>query len=118
MLKVYLAVLKGTAGFRFYFQPLMAIFRGVRDGKMDASNKRKPLLMRLLLGKKKLSTLKESTQSIKPVILLALVLDIYAQYQIFDHYDPSMTIAVIFIIVYCPYFIARDVTNRLLSNKR
>lgn len=114
MIKFFIAAIKGAGAFRFYFQPLMAIFRGISHGKRDHQNGQSPLLNRVLLGSGKAVAAKEGFNDIWPVILIAIILDVYAQWEIFHYIYVIMTMIVIFIIVLCPYFISRDISNRLL----
>ena len=115
MYKLFLSALKGVGAFRFYLQPLMAVIRGIRHGMRDANENVTPIVTRLLSGKEKLSTLKTSVKDVLPVIIIALILDLYAQWQIFHYIYFFLTILVVIHIVYLPYIITRDLTNRIKS---
>ena len=113
MFKMFIAALKGAGAFRFYFQPIMALIRGFRHGHRDAKENALPLLTKLFTGTQKLATFKQAFKDVLPVTLLALILDLYAQWEIFHYIYVVMTLLVIFIIVLIPYFITRDLVNRV-----
>lgn len=115
MYKLFLSALKGVGAFRFYLQPLMAVIRGIRHGMRDAKENVTPIGSRLLSGEGKLSALKASVKDVLPIMIIALILDLYAQWQIFHYIYFFMTLLVIIHIVYLPYIITRDLTNRIKS---
>ncbi|WP_286261142.1 hypothetical protein [Thalassotalea atypica] len=117
MFKMFVAALKGAGAFRFYFQPIMALIRGFRHGHRDAQENVSPLLTKMFSGNEKLATFKQAFRDILPVTIIALILDLYAQWEIFHYIYVVMTILVIVLIVLIPYFITRDVVNRFKQFK-
>ncbi len=112
MFKIFIAALKGTGAFRFYLQPLMAFIRGIKHGRHDYQQGLSPLLSRLLGEEKLKDVFREGVHGVAPVLLIALLLDLYAQWEIFHYIHVVMTMLVLMLIVLIPYFIARDFTNR------
>lgn len=113
MFKIFVAALKGTGAFRFYLQPLMATLRGIRHGKKDFQQGQLPLFNRFFGEESIKELLTEGLKDISPVLILALILDLYAQWEIFHYIYVFMTIFVIILIVLIPYFAARDFSNRI-----
>ena len=111
-MKIIIAILIGTGSFRFYFQPLMAVFRGFKHGRQDSQQGNAPLLTRIINSSQKKKLIIECIRDISPVIFIALIIDIYAQWVIFNYIYVVLTLLVIMVVVVVPYFLARDLTNR------
>ena len=104
----------GPFHFRFVFQPLMAIALGFKDGRTDEALKRPPFILRLFTHKK--SEIKHLFGSVSKVLIVAVVLDVFAQLFIFHSIRILGALLVAVLIITPPYVLARSITNYLLRN--
>ena len=110
-----IARVAGPMSLRFVFQPLIGLLLGVRDGMVDAKAGEPPFILDLIANKenrkKRLSSL---LTSLTKTIMIAVVLDMIAQYLIFSQVRITSAIIIAVIILVVPYSIARAVTNRII----
>ncbi len=103
---------------RFILQPLIGLLLGVRDGLKDARAGEPPFIYDLIVNREdrraKLSSL---LQSLSKTIVIAIVLDLIAQYLIFGHVRISGAIVVAVIILVVPYSVARAITNQAITRR-
>lgn len=114
-----IARVAGPMSLRFVFQPLIGLLLGVRDGMRDAKAGEPPFILDLINNnenrKEKLSSL---LTSLSKTVLIAVVLDIIAQYLIFSQVRITSAVMIAIIILVVPYSIARAVTNRIVTKRR
>jgi hypothetical protein len=111
-----LARVAGPLSIRFVFQPLIGLLLGVRDGMVDAKAGKPPFILDLIANnenrEEKLSSL---LTSLSKTVLIAVMLDVIAQYLIFDQVRITSAVMIAIIILIVPYSIARAVTNRIIT---
>jgi hypothetical protein len=109
----------GPMSLRFVFQPLIGLLLGIRDGMMDARRGEPPFILDLITNnenrKEKLSSL---LTSLSKTVLIAVVLDVIAQYLIFGQVRITSAIMIAIIILIVPYSTARAITNRIITKRR
>lgn len=91
---------------------------GVRDGVRDAKAGEPPFIFDLIVNhenrKAKLASL---LKSLSKTIIIAIVLDMIAQYLLFDQIRITGAIIVAIIILIVPYSLARAITNRIVTKR-
>ena len=109
-----LARLSGPGRLRFVFQPLMAIYLGVRSGTNDARSGRPAFLWALLFhaGHRKEMWL-EAIAAVRDLIALAILLDLVAQALIFHEIRPGPALIIGPPLILIPYALSRAFTNRI-----
>lgn len=114
-----IARIAGPMSLRFIFQPLVGLLLGARDGAKDAKSGEPPFIFDLIINpenrKIKLASL---FKSLSKTIIIAIVLDVIAQYLIFDQVRISGAIIVAVIILIVPYSLARAITNRIITKRK
>ncbi len=104
----------GPFAFRFYLQPLMAIFLAVRDGIHDAKAGRPAYLWSLFrdpAGRRE--RLRDGWRSVEKVFVLAIVLDLLYQLVVLRGVRPLQTLLVAVTLAIVPYVLLRGPANRL-----
>jgi hypothetical protein len=111
-----LARLQGPMSFRFFIQPLMAIFFAFRDGRKDAREGRPPYFWGLFTDpENRGDMLRSGWKSIGKVFIIAIVLDNIFQYLIFHNFHrPGAALIVAVILAIVPYLLLRGPVNRLM----
>lgn len=105
----------GIAILRFIFPPTMAIFLGIRAGKIDAKLKIPLYLNQLFFAKnKRVIALKKGLKHIVIVLVVATVADSIIQYTIYGYWRLQIAIVVGLFTIFVPYVLARSVTNRIM----
>jgi hypothetical protein len=106
----------GPMSFRFIVQPLVAVFLGFRDGRMDAKAGTPPFIFDILFRpadrKRQLGS---AFHRLLTPIIVATVLDAIAQYLIFKHVRPLPALLVGTFLMGLPYSLARGLTNRVVT---
>lgn len=108
----------GPMSFRFILQPLMAILLGMRDGKLDAKAGTPPFIFDLIFNPE--SRKKDFASAIKSLLkpmIIGFVIDLIAQYLIFQHIRLIPALIVGVGVIALPYALSRGVTNRIISAK-
>jgi hypothetical protein len=86
---------------------------------MDAKAGEPPFILDLIANeenrKEKLSSL---LTSLSKTVMIAVLLDVIAQYLIFDQVRITSAVIIAIIILVVPYSIARAVTNRIVIKRR
>ncbi len=104
---------------RFIFQPLVGLLLGVRDGMIDALAGEPPFIYDLIVNSEKRKVkLTSLLKSLSKGIIIAIALDVIAQYLIFSQVRITGAIAVAVIILIVPYSLARAITNRVVTKRR
>jgi hypothetical protein len=113
-----IARVAGPMSLRFVFQPLIGLLLGVKDGMRDAKAGEPPFILDLITNnenrKEKLSSL---LTSLSKTVLIAVMLDIIAQYLIFSQVRITSAVIIAIIILVVPYSIARAATNRIVTKR-
>jgi len=108
----------GPVRFRFFFQPLMAIILGIRDGIRDAKAGEPPYGYELLfLPKRRGAALREGLHHVLKLIIVGMVLDGVFQYLVLGTVYPGDAAVVGVLIISLPYVTARGLTNRLVRHR-
>jgi hypothetical protein len=108
--------LHGPGKFRFFMQPLMAIFLGIRDGKIDAEFRRPPYFLNLLKSSHQRTFLvKNGFTSIMKPFILAWMMDTAFQIFVLGSWSPFQATIVGILLIALPYIIVRGVTNRTMK---
>ena len=106
----------GPFHLRFVFQPLMAIFFGIKDGRADANLHKPPYIIHTILVKEhRMANLKHGLASITKVLVIGIILDALAQFVIFQNIRILGAIVLGALIIALPYALARGITNRVLT---
>ncbi|MDH3710184.1 MAG: hypothetical protein OER04_09875 [Cyclobacteriaceae bacterium] len=104
----------GPFHLRFILQPLMAIIFGIKDGRMDASLKKPPYILNIILGKeRRRDILKHGLRSIAKVLAMGIVLDAIVQIYLFHGLFIMGAVMVGAVLIALPYALARGISNRL-----
>jgi hypothetical protein len=114
-----IARIGGPMSLRFVFQPLVGLLLGVRDGMMDAKAGEPPFIFGLIIDKEnRKAKLASLFKSLSKTIIIAIVLDMIAQYIIFNQIRVSGAIIIAIIILVVPYSVARAITNRVITKRK
>jgi hypothetical protein len=103
----------GPFAFRFYLQPLMAIFFAVRDGVHDAKTGRRAYLWSLFTEPGRMARLRDGWRSVGKVFVLAIVLDLLYQLIVLKGLRPAEDLIVAVSLALVPYALLRGPANRL-----
>ena len=108
----------GPMGLRFVFQPLIGLLLGVRDGYEDAKKGEPPFIFDIIADREgRREKLASLFASLSRTITVAVLLDIIAQYLIFDQVRITSAILIAVIILTVPYSLARALTNRIVTKR-
>jgi hypothetical protein len=108
--------LTGPGRLRFIFQPLVATFLGLRDGRRDASAGAPPFLWGLIFNDSyRPRLLRSALASIRDILCVAILLDILSQALIFGFGEihPGAALVVGPILIAAPYTLARVLANSM-----
>jgi hypothetical protein len=106
--------LTGPGRLRFVFQPLVAIFLGLRAGLGDARAGRSPYLYGLIMGtENRRELLRSAFSGIRNLIAVGIVLDAVAQLLIYGLVHPGAALVVGPVLICLPYAVSRALTNRV-----
>jgi hypothetical protein len=114
-----IARIGGPMTLRFVFQPLVGLLLGARDGMMDAKAGESPFIFALIIDKEnRKAKLASLFKSLSKNIIISIVLDMIAQYIIFNQVRVSGAIIIAVIILIVPYSVARAITNRIITKRK
>lgn len=106
--------LDGPLHFRFFLQPLMAIFFAVRDGLRDAREDRPAYFWSVFTDSaSRGEMLRDGWKSVSKVFIIALVLDVIYQVIALRWFYPLETLLVAVLLALVPYLIVRGPVNRI-----
>lgn len=109
-----LARLSGAGRLRFIFQPLVAIFIGVRDGIKDSRIGCPPFLLALVARRdRRAHLLRSALSSVRDLIAVAIILDVVSQFLIFEDVHPGAALVLGPVLIAVPYSISRALSNRI-----
>ena len=101
--------------FRFFLQPMIALFFAVRDFRRDEREGRSPFFLALLTGRGHRRELVLSAwKSVGKVFVLAVVLELVFQYIELRVFHPSVALLAGLILVVVPYLLLRGPVSRLI----
>jgi hypothetical protein len=104
----------GPFGFRFFVQPMMAIFLAVRAGLRDGREGKPPFLWYLSTDPTHRRELVRSAwKDIGRLFLLALFLDLVIELIMFKWVYPGESLTIAFVLACVPYVLVRGPVNRL-----
>ena len=108
----------GPMSFRFILQPLMAVLLGMRDGKLDAKAGTPPFIFDLIFNPEhRKKDFASAIKSLLKPMIIGFVIDLIAQYLIFQHIRLIPALIVGVGVIALPYALSRGVTNRIISAK-
>ena len=111
-----IARFSGPGRLRFIMQPAVALFLGMRDGKSDARMGRPPFLSALMFhAAHRPALLRSAFESIRELVLIAILLDIIAQFLIFRDIHPGAALLLGPMLISVPYALSRALANRIAS---
>jgi len=102
--------LDGPLHFRFIFQPLMAVFFAIRDGRRDAREGRAPFRLFTRPNQRR-EVLLSSWKSLGKVFIIAVILDAIYQFLELRWFYPGEALLVALILAVLPYFLLRGTVN-------
>lgn len=109
-----IARLDGPLHFRFFAQPAMALFLGIRDGIKDAREGKPAYFWTICTDfKPGLQYLRDGLRSVGRVMVLALVLDGVYQFIAFRAFHLEGALYAALILAFLPYLIIRGPANRV-----
>jgi hypothetical protein len=104
----------GPGRLRFIFQPLLALFFGVRSGLHDARIGNPPYISALLFhGHRRKELLHSGLGAIGHLLAAGILLDAVAQLLIYKQLHPGAAIVIGPLLVCLPYAVTRGLTARL-----
>lgn len=113
-----IARVAGPMSLRFVFQPLVGLTLGARDGLRDAKAGEPPFIFDLIVNREnRRAKLVSLSKSLSKTIIIAIVLDMIAQYLIFGQVRITGAIAIAIIILIVPYSLARAITNKIVTKR-
>lgn len=117
-LQDFVARLTGPGQFRFVLQPLMAIILGVRSGVKDARAGLPPFLWALLFRADYRKRMwRDALETVRDLIVVAILLDIAAQALIFREIRPGAALIIGPPLILLPYALARGLSNRIARRR-
>ena len=109
--------LTGPGRLRFIFQPLVAIFLGVRSGLADFRAGSPPFLYNLFVGAhSRKALLRDALSVVRNLLALGVALDAVAQFFIYGQVHPGAALVVGPILIFVPYTLARALSNRVMRH--
>ncbi len=103
----------GPGRLRFIFQPTVACILGVRSGLMDARAGRPPYLWGLLFHPThRPEYLRTGLAAVRDLVAVGILLEVGAQYLIFQQIHPVVALLVGPVLIGTPYAVARALSNR------
>ena len=104
----------GPGRMRFIMQPTVAIFLGARDGMKDRRADKPPFLWGLVFrSADRPGLLRSAIASVRNLVLVAILLDVIAQFLIFRMIHPGAALLFGPVLIGFPYATARALTNRI-----
>lgn len=104
----------GPGRLRFILQPAMAIILGLRGGLADARAGRPPYVLGLLFDPlHRREYIRTSLATIRDLVAIGIILDVVAQFLIFQQVHPGAALLIGPVLITAPYAFARAVTNRV-----
>lgn len=109
-----IARLDGPLHLRFFMQPAMAAFFGIRDGIKDAREGRPPYFWTVSTDStQRKAYLLEGLKRVTKILIFAVILDAIYQIIEFHWFYPGEAIIVAFVLAFLPYLIIRGPANRI-----
>jgi hypothetical protein len=113
-----LARLSGTGRLRFILQPVTALLIGMRDGIKDSRAGHPPFLLALVFQRAHRAHLLQSAfASVRDLVAIAIILDVIAQFIIFQEIHPGAALVLGPVLIAVPYSISRALANRIARRR-
>jgi len=107
--------LDGPLHFRFILQPLVATIFAVLSGIKDAKEGKTPYLWRFICNREyRWELIKDAWKHVMNLFIIAVILDVIYQVNVFHRFYPVETLAVAFILAFVPYLLLRGPVTRLV----
>jgi hypothetical protein len=111
--------INGPGGFRFFIQPSIAIFLGIRDGMQDAKTGKIHVAPWLLLPHGKRDTrFTNALETILIPLLMGTVLDLVYVYLILRKINPMLSIFVGVMLLGLPYIVSHDLSRTIAIHRK
>ena len=109
--------LRGPGRLRFIFQPVVAIFFGVRAGIADARAGNEPYILGVVFdSQRRRELLREAFERLSVLIAMSILLDALSQFLILHEVFPGPALVVGPILIAMPYSLSRALTNRIVRH--
>jgi hypothetical protein len=113
-----LARLSGAGRIRFLLQPTVATLLGLRDGVKDARIGLPPFLWALAFhGEHRRELLRGAFASVRELVAVAILLNIFSQFLIFREIHPGAAILLGPVLIGTPYALSRALSGRIARSK-
>jgi hypothetical protein len=107
----------GPMSFRFMLQPLVALLLGIRDGRMDAKAGTPAFIVDLVHNpENRKKNFASAAKSLMKPVIVGTVIDLIAQYLIFQHVRLIPAAIVGVLVMAIPYSLARGISNRIITS--
>jgi len=108
--------LSGPLNLRLVLTPTVVTILAIITGIKDAQTQQEPFLQKLFTHPAEWrTTLKSGWVSLKKVIILAFVLDLFYQFYVFRAYYVFQTVILVAVMAVIPYLVLRGITTRIAS---
>ncbi|WP_431273043.1 hypothetical protein ACQ858_12395 [Variovorax ureilyticus] len=105
----------GPGRMRFILQPAVAVFLGIRGGRLDAQMGRSPYLYALLTGADdRRALLRSGLAAVRDLVSMSIVFDVVAQFLIYGRVYPGAAVVLGPVLICLPYSVARALTLRVM----
>lgn len=105
----------GPGRLRFILQPAVAVFLGIRGGRLDARMGRAPYLYGLLTGADdRKALLRSGLIAVRDLVSMSIVFDVVAQFLIYGRVYPGAAVVLGPVLICLPYSVARALTVRAM----
>lgn len=105
----------GPGRMRFILQPAVAVFLGIRGGRIDAQTGRLPYLYALLTGADdRKALLKSGLAAVRNLVAMSIVFDVIAQFLIYGRVYPGAAVVLGPVLICLPYAMARALSLRAM----
>ncbi|HEY1801562.1 MAG TPA: hypothetical protein VGG46_11570 [Terriglobales bacterium] len=111
-----IARLTGPMQFRLYFQPAMALFFAIRDGRRDAHEGKPAYFWAIFYNRSHRSALlKSGLKAVGRVLFFGIIMDVIYQIIVQRWVYPGEAVIVAFILAFLPYLLSRGPINRIVK---
>lgn len=111
--------LTGPMHLRFFLQPAIALYFGIRDGVKDARAGSQPYLWLVsTVGGQRASLLRESWLAVAKVFFVALAIDLIYQLVVLRLFYLGEAVITAVVLAFVPYILVRGPANRIARTVR
>jgi len=104
----------GPMSFRLLLQPAMAIIFAIRDGLIDARERRPAYFYSLFTDPaNRRSRLRDAFKAVSRIFTFAIIMDLIYQVIVLRWFYPLQALIVAFVLAFLPYILLRGPVNRI-----